>query len=92
MHESRGLRFIENLGANFNTRATISGHSDCSENIIGNCGSPTASFAFLVLGLGVSIFGVYTIKQRRRFRTSRKEQKDEKVVVDPEGWETKNKD
>jgi len=92
MHGSAGLRFMENLGGNFNSRTVISGHSDCSENIIGNCGSSTASFAFLVLGLGVSIFGVYAIKQRRRFRTSRKEQKDEKVVVDPEGWETKHKD
>jgi hypothetical protein len=88
----RGSFFTENLGANFNTRTVLSGHSDCSENLIVNCGSSTASFAFLVLGLGVSIFGVYAIKQHRRFRLSRKEQKDEKVVVDTEGWETKHKD
>ena len=83
---------MENLGANFDTSAVLSAHSDCSENIILNCGSSTASFAFLVLGLGVSIFGVYPVRQRRRFRTPLKGQKDKKVVVATEGWETKLKD
>jgi hypothetical protein len=92
VHASRGLQFIENLGANFNRRTVLSGHTDCSENIILNCGSSTASFAFLVIGVGVSIFSIYAFKQRRRFSTSRKAQKDEKVVVDPEGWETKHRD
>jgi len=88
----RGSFIAVNLQANFNTRAPLSGHSDCSENLLVNCGSSSASFAFLVLGLGVSIFGIYAVKQRRRHRAFPGGLKDEKVVVDPEGWETKDKD
>jgi len=88
----RGSFTAENLGANFNTGAGLSGHFDCSENIIVNCGNSSASFAFLVIAVGVSIFGIYAVKLRRRSRAPREEQKDEKVFVDPEGWETKHKD
>ncbi len=78
---------IENLQANFNTTTVLSGHSDCSENLIANCGSTTAWFAFLVIALGVIIFGIYATEQRRRARP--RELKPEKVFVDEEGWETK---
>jgi len=88
----RGSFTAENLQANFNTRTTLSGHSDCSENLIANCGSSSASFAFLVIAVGVSIFGIYAVKLRRRSRAPRGEPKDEKVFVDTEGWETKHKD
>jgi hypothetical protein len=91
-HYGRGSFTAENLQANFNTRTVLSGHSDCSENLIVNCGSSSASFAFLVLAVGVSIFGIYVVKQRRRHRASPGELKDEQVVVDTEGWETKHKD
>jgi len=88
----RGSFTAENLQANFNTRTTLSGHSDCSENIVVNCGSSSASFAFLVIAVGVSIFGVYAVKQRRRHPAPPGGLKDEKVVIDTEGWETKHKD
>jgi len=91
-YRSGGSLFIENLRGNFNTRAVLSGHSDCSENIIGNCGSSSASFAFLVIAVGVSIFGFYAVKLRRRSRAPRGGLKDEKVFVDTEGWEMKHKD
>jgi hypothetical protein len=87
----RGSFIAENLQANFNTRTVLSGHSDCSENILVNCGSSSASFAFLVIAVGVSIFGIYAVKERRRHRAPREGTKDEKVVVDTEGWETKHK-
>jgi hypothetical protein len=88
----RGSFIAENLQANFNTRTILSGHSDCSENLIANCGSSSASWAFLVIAVGVSIFGIYAVKQRRRNRAPHGGLKDEKVVVDTEGWETKHKD
>jgi hypothetical protein len=88
----RGSFIAENLLANFNTRPVLSGHSDCSENLIVNCGSSSASFAFLVIAVGVSIFGIYAVKLRRQHRASQGEQKAEKVFVDTEGWETKHED
>jgi len=88
----RGSFTAENLQANFNTRAVLSGHSDCSENVIVNCGSSSASFAFLVIAIGGSIFGIYAVRQRRRFRAPQGGLKDEKVFVDREGWETKHED
>ncbi len=91
-YRSGGSLFIENLRANFNGRAVLSGHSDCSENIIVNCGNSTASFAFLVIAVGVSLFGVYAVKQRRRSRAPRRGPEGEKVFVDKEGWETKHED
>jgi len=88
-YRSGGSLFIENLRANFNGRTALFGHTDCSENIIANCGSSTASFAFLVIAVGVSLFGVYAVKQRRRSRAPRRGPKGEKVFVDKEGWETR---
>jgi hypothetical protein len=83
----RGSAFIENLKGNFNTRTVLSGHYDCSENLIANCGSSSASFAFLVIVFGVIIFGIYATEQRRRAHPG--ELEPEKVFVDREGWETK---
>src|SRR6266550_703673 len=52
-----------------------------------NCGTVSASFAFLVVGLGVLIFGIYAAKQRSRSPILQEE--PEEVIVDKEGWETK---
>jgi len=57
--------------------------------MIMNCGSVSASFAFLVVALGVLIFGIYIAKQRRQSMGPPDEQEPEKVFVDQEGWETK---
>src|SRR5204863_8405892 len=83
----RGSFIAENLQANFNTRAALSGHDDCHENLIVNCGTVSASFAFLVVGLGVLIFGIHAAKQRSRSPILQEE--PEEVIVDKEGWETK---
>jgi hypothetical protein len=85
----RGSAFIENLKANFNTRTVLSGHSDCFENLIVNCGVASASFAFLVIALGLLVFGIYAIREHRQSSALRGEQEAEKVFVDKEGWETK---
>ena len=85
-----GSFYIESLRANFKTPSGLSGHSDCSESLIVNCGSVTAAFAFLVIALGVLIFGIYATVQRRRAHPG--EPKPEKVFVDREGWETKVSD
>jgi len=83
----RGSLYTENLGADFNTGVVLSGHSDCHENLIVNCGTVSASFAFLVVGLGVLIFGIYAAKQHRQSHILQEE--PEEVIVDKEGWETK---
>jgi len=85
----RGSFIAENLQANFNTRVALSGHDDCHENLIVNCGTVSASFAFLVVGLGVLIFGIYAAKQRRQSHSLQGELEPEEVIVDKEGWETK---
>ncbi len=82
----------ENLQANFNTRTVLSGHSDCFENLIVNCGSPSASFAFLVIAIGVSAFGIYATIQHRKSHAHPGEPETEKVFVDREGWETRVSD
>jgi hypothetical protein len=84
----RGSFYNEFLQANFTSPAVLSGHSDCSENLIANCGSASASFAFLVIALGVLIFGIYATEQRRRSRARPGELETRKVFVDEEGWET----
>src|SRR5207247_2520476 len=62
----RGSLFTENLQANFNTTTVLSGHYDCHDNLIVNCGTVSGSFAFLVVALGVLIFGIYVARQRRQ--------------------------
>src|SRR2546422_11705577 len=88
----RGSLYTENLGADFNTRVVLSGHYDCHENLIVNCGTVSASFAFLVVGLGVLIFGIYVARQRRQSSGPLEELEPEEVFVDREGWETKVSD
>jgi len=85
----RGSLYTENLGADFNTRVVLSGHYDCHENLIVNCGTVSASFAFLVVALGVLIFGIYEAKQRRQSPSLQEELESEEVIVDEEGWELK---
>ena len=65
------------------SRVSLSGRYGCI-----NCESNSGYFAFLVIAIGVLLFGVYAAKQRRR-PPSHDETKDEKVLVDEEGWEMK---
>jgi len=88
----RGSFYTENLHGNFNTRVVLSGHYDCNENLIVNCGTVSASFAFLVVALGVLIFGIYATKQRRQSPARLGGPKAEESFVDKEGWETKGFD
>jgi len=85
----RGSLFTENLQANFNTPTVLSGHYDCHDNLIANCGTVSASFAFLVVALGVLIFGIYVARQRRQSPSLQEELESEEVIVDEEGWELK---
>jgi hypothetical protein len=85
----RGSFYAVTLGANFNTPSILSGHYGCHENIIVNCGTVTASFAFLVVALGVLIFGIYAARERRQLTGLPEESGTEEVLVDQEGWETK---
>ncbi|HEY4823047.1 MAG TPA: hypothetical protein VIH83_05115, partial [Candidatus Bathyarchaeia archaeon] len=84
--------FAENLQANFNTTTVLSGRSYCFENMIVNCGSASASFAFLVIAFGVLLFGIYATKQHRQSLAHPGGLKTEKVFVGKEGWETKVSD
>jgi hypothetical protein len=85
----RGSFYTVTLGVNFNTPSALSGHYDCYENLIVNCGTVSASFAFLVVALGVLIFGIYAAKQGWQSRSLQGELEPEEVMVDKEGWETK---
>jgi hypothetical protein len=85
----RGSFYIETPKINFGNGPVLSGHYDCHENIITNCGNVTASFAYLVIAIGVLMFGIYVVKQRRQPSTPSDEAEDERVLSDEEGWETK---
>jgi hypothetical protein len=86
---NKGQSFAENLQGKFNPTTVLSGHYDCHENLIVNCGTVSASFAFLVVALGVLFFGIYAAKQRWQSRSLQGELEPEEVIVDQEGWETK---
>jgi sugar phosphate permease len=88
----RGSFYTEKLHGNFNTRVVLSGHYDCYENLIVNCGTVSASFAFLVVAVGVLIFGIYATKQRRQSPARLGGPKAEESFVDKGGWETKGFD
>jgi len=97
----RGSVFEENLRADFNTTVTLSGHYDCFENVIANCGTSSASFAFLVIAFGALAFGIYVAKQRgQSLSGGLKTEKDfgynqgweRKGFDDEEGWEEKRFD
>ncbi len=85
---ARGTKFVPvGLGTNFGSREVLMGHYGCL-----NCSSNTGDFAFLVIALGVAVFGLYAAKQRRQSSRPEDHQDDELVVVDKEGWETKSFD
>jgi hypothetical protein len=86
---ARGTKFIPvALGTNFGTGEVLMGRYGCL-----NCSSTTGDFAFLVIALGVVVFGVYAAKQRRQSSGLPREPKqEEKVAVDEEGWEIKVSD
>jgi hypothetical protein len=87
-----GSFYIETPHAGFGNGPVLSGHYDCHENMIVNCGTVSASFAFLVVALGVLIFGIYIAKQRQQSPGPSEEQEPEEVSLDQEGWETKVSD
>jgi hypothetical protein len=82
----------ENLGGHITAPTVLSGHYDCHETIVGNCGTASASFAYLVVAIGAIAFAVYAIRLRGRSPGLADELKPENVVVDKEGWETKASD
>jgi len=77
------------MGNNIGDRTVLSGHYDCSENLVVSCGSVSVSFAFLAIAIGALVFSVYAVKERRKSSRLPEEPKPDKVVVDKEGWETK---
>jgi hypothetical protein len=77
------------MGNKIGDRTVLSGHYDCSENLIVSCGSVSISFAFLAIAIGALVFAVYAIKERRKSSRLPVEPKPDEVVVDKEGWETK---
>jgi hypothetical protein len=79
----------EILGGHITTKTDLSGYYDCHETLIGNCGTPSASFAYLVVGLGALLFTVYAVRLRQRSSGLAEELKLENVVIDKEGWEMK---
>jgi hypothetical protein len=86
---TRGSSFTETLSANFaGANAILSGNYDCHENVIGNCGVASASFAFLAIAIGASAFVVYVATQHWQ-SPSQPEPEKERVSVDEEGWETR---
>jgi hypothetical protein len=92
MNSRFGKGSAENLRSNLTTRTVLSGHYDCHETLIANCGTASASFAYLVVALGAILFAVYAIRLRGRSPSLPEELKHENVLVDKEGWETKASD
>jgi hypothetical protein len=92
MNSRFGKGSAENLRSDLTTKTGLSGHYDCHETIVGNCGTVSASFAYLVVALGAMAFAVYAIRLRRRSPSLPEELRPENVVVDKEGWETKASD
>jgi hypothetical protein len=84
--------YSKSIGNKIGDRTVLSGHYDCSENLIVSCGSVSVSFAFLAIAIGALVFAVYAVKERRKSSRLPKEPEPEKVVVDKEGWETKASD
>jgi hypothetical protein len=83
---------VESLGGHITTSTVLSGHYNCHETLIGNCGTPSATFAYLVVVLGALLFAVYAVRLRQRSPGPPEELKPVNVVVDKEGWETKASD
>jgi hypothetical protein len=81
----------EHLRSNLGTPTVLSGQYDCHETLIANCGTVSASFAYLIVALGAVLFAVYAVRLRRRSSLP-DELMPENVVVDKEGWETKDSD
>jgi hypothetical protein len=84
--------YVKSIGNKIEDRTVLSGHYDCSENLIVSCGSVSVSFAFLAIAIGALVFSVYAVKERRKSSRHPEEPKPDKVVVDKEGWETKDSD
>lgn len=80
---------IENLRSHLGTPSVLSGHYDCHETLVSNCGTVSASFAYLVVAVGAVLFAVYSMRLRRRAPGLPEELRPEDVAVDKEGWETK---
>jgi len=92
MNSRFGKGSAVNLRSNLTTRTVLAGHYDCHETLLANCGTASASFAYLVVALGAIAFAVYAIRLRRRSPSLPEELRPENVVVDKEGWETKASD
>ena len=92
MNSRLGKGSAEVLRSNLTGKTVLSGHYDCHETIIGNCGSVSGSFAYLVVALGAIAFAVYAIRLRRQSPSLPEELRHENVLVDKEGWETKASD
>jgi hypothetical protein len=86
------VSYDRSIGDKIGDGTILSGHYDCSENLIVSCGSVSISFAFLAIAIGAIVFGVYAVKERRKSSRLPEKPKPEKVVVDKEGWETKASD
>ncbi len=92
MNSRLGKGSAEVLRSNLTGKTVLSGRYDCHETIVGNCGTASGSFAYLVVALGAIAFAVYAIRLRRQAPSLPGELKPENVVVDKEGWETKSTD
>ena len=88
-HKSSYSKSIENKIGDGNG---LSGHYDCSQNLIVSCGSVSVSFAFLAIAIGAVVFAVFALNEGRKSSRSLEQPKPHKVVVDKEGWETKASD
>jgi hypothetical protein len=84
--------YSKSIGNKIGDRTVLSGHYNCSENLIVSCGSVSVSFAFLAIAIGALVFAVYAVKELRKSSRLPVEPKPDKVVVDKEGWETKASD
>jgi len=82
----------KSIGSKIGDGNVLSGHYNCSENLIVSCGSVSVSFAFLAIAIGALVFAVYAVKERRKSSRLPKVPKPDKVVVDKEGWETRASD
>jgi len=97
----RDTFFSQNLRANLGTKGAVSGHYECVVNTFVNCGAVTSSFLLLVIAMIAIIalvFGIYATRQYWQSPTHREVEaetpeyfgdREEKVVEDEEGWETR---
>ncbi len=88
MRIGQGSSYVQNPKTGLGGGTTLSGNYSCRENIVTNCGTPSAFFAIVTIIIGVLVFGVYVLNQHGPPGPELEEEKSEPVTDDQEGAES----